>query len=162
MPKISQRGLNRDVMVCSLLHKTEIVCVMCACVCMYGRTSVRSLIAREWIHQFVPDLVCKKFYKGQTPEELPWVRVPVRVVPVAREVDRRTASKLKSFVSARILQEQTSLGRKLSRVPILLKMYSVPSKLLIRKHVRTTPYQRGDWYRNKRHKDDNCPGSQLR
>jgi hypothetical protein len=58
---------------------------MCVYVC--------SLIGREGINQFAPTVAClpletrKRFQKGKNSEKkVPWVRVPVRVVSVARKL----------------------------------------------------------------------------
>jgi hypothetical protein len=66
---------------CLLYIKLEILGV---CVC--------SLIAQKRINRFVPNLAClffeikKRIYKGYNSEKVSWVRVPVKMVSVARKI----------------------------------------------------------------------------
>jgi hypothetical protein len=124
---------NRQEIILStgylLIYKTEIVRVCVSC--------VSSLIARERINRFAPDLTClvletrKRFQKGQNSEKVSLVRKPERLVSVSW--------KLCTIEEHR--QEQSCLFRrvdyrnngynpeKLSWVRVSMTMVSVARKL---------------------------------
>jgi hypothetical protein len=72
--------------------KIKLKLYICACICMHACVYVRTLIAWKLIHHFAPNLAClfletrKRFSCGQKSENVSLVRLPVRVVSVAREL----------------------------------------------------------------------------
>jgi hypothetical protein len=128
---------------------------VCMCVC--------SLIAREWIHQFAPNLACffldTRKRKVKILERVSWLRVLVRVVPVAWKLS----------TTEEWCQDQNCLFwwvdyRNKGRNPEKLSWVWLPVKVVAQKlsmieewhQDQSCFFWQGD-YTNKGHNTEKCP-----